>query len=204
MKIYTGKNIDDLLQAVATEKGVAVSELEYEIIEEKGGFLGIGSKVVAKITCEKDIEEFILSYLSNFFQNIKMNVKVTLTKEERVYKIILDSENNALLIGKNGLRLQSITNVVRSAASAKFKRRLNVIVDVNGYKEDKYHKICSQAVRIAKTVQKTKVDAVLDPMPNDERKAIHHYLTNMPRVRTLSEGEGNQRRIKLVYDETKK
>lgn len=204
MKIYTGKNIDELLQSVAKEKGVAVSDLEYEIVEEKGGFLGIGSKVTAKITCEQDIEEFIVAYLNKFFADIQLDVAVSLTKEDRLYKIVLDSENNAILIGKNGARLQAITSVLRSAASSKFKRRLNIIVDVNGYKDDKYKKLSSQAVRIAKTVQKTKVDAVLDPMPNDERKAVHNYLTNMSHIRTVSEGEGNQRRIRIVYDENKK
>ncbi|MGL5541526.1 MAG: R3H domain-containing nucleic acid-binding protein, partial [Erysipelotrichaceae bacterium] len=74
----------------------------------------------------------------------------------------------------------------------------------NGYKQDKYEKLCSMAVRAAKSVQRSKVDVLLDPMPNDERKAIHNYLTNMHQVRTVSEGEGNQRRIRIVYDANKK
>ena len=60
------------------------------------------------------------------------------------------------------------------------------------------------ALRIAKTVQRTKVNASLDPMPNDERKAIHSYLVNMPKIRTVSEGEGKDRHIVIVYDANKK
>ena len=55
------------------------------------------------------------------------------------------------------------------------------------------------ARRVAKTVQRTKTDAVLDPMPADERKAVHNYLSTMKYVRTVSEGEGNQRRLKICY-----
>ena len=40
-------------------------------------------------------------------------------------------------------------------------------------------------------------------MPADERKAIHNYLTNMRNISTVSEGEGNQRRLKIVYDPEK-
>jgi spoIIIJ-associated protein len=41
-------------------------------------------------------------------------------------------------------------------------------------------------------------------MPNDERKAIHSYLVNMPKIRTVSEGEGKDRHIVIVYDANKK
>ena len=54
------------------------------------------------------------------------------------------------------------------------------------------------------SVQRSHVDASLDPMPNDERKAIHSYLANIPNIRTVSEGDGKQRHIKIVYDPTKK
>ena len=57
------------------------------------------------------------------------------------------------------------------------------------------------AVRIAKTVVRTKVDASLDPMSNDERKVIHQALTNFKHVRTESEGEGNKRHLIIKYSE---
>ncbi|MGL5978549.1 MAG: protein jag [Erysipelotrichaceae bacterium] len=204
MKQYTGKNIDDLLHSVATEKGVEVTQLYYEVVEEKGGFLGLGSKVTAEIYCDLDVIEFIKAYLERFFHGIGMEVSVSVTQVDKVFKVLLNADNNAILIGKNGQRLQAIIAVTRSATSAEFKKRINVFVDINGYKEEKYEKLSSMAVRIAKTVQRTKVDVVLDPMPNDERKAIHNYLTKMNHVRTVSEGEGNQRRIRIVYDQTKK
>ena len=40
-------------------------------------------------------------------------------------------------------------------------------------------------------------------MPNDERRIIHKELTDMPKIRTESEGSGNRRHIKIVYDDTK-
>ena len=59
------------------------------------------------------------------------------------------------------------------------------------------------ARRIAKTVQRTKVEAILDPLPNDERKVIHQYLGEMKNIRTESVGEGRDRRLKIIYDEHK-
>ena len=58
-------------------------------------------------------------------------------------------------------------------------------------------------MRAAKSVQRTKIKASLDPMPNDERKVIHSYLANMPNIRTESEGDGKNRHITIIYDENK-
>ena len=43
MKKYTGKTLNDVLNAAAKEKGVSVEELTYFVTEEKQGFLGIGA-----------------------------------------------------------------------------------------------------------------------------------------------------------------
>ena len=55
------------------------------------------------------------------------------------------------------------------------------------------------AKRIGKQVQRTKVDAVLDPMPNDERKIIHKILSDWNNLETASEGEGSFRHICIRY-----
>ena len=188
VKVYTGKNLEELLKSVAAEKGVAVEDLTYTVKEEKSGFLGIGGKVEAEIYCSKDIEE-----------------EVTVENDNGFYRIAINAENNAVLIGKNGTALQSLNTIVKAAVSAEFKKRIGVLIDVNGYKQEKYKKVCSLAMRVAKDVRRTKTDAILDPMPADERKAVHNHLAGMECISTVSEGEGNQRRLKILYtpDKTK-
>lgn len=103
------------------------------------------------------------------------------------------------MIGKAGKSLQAFNRLVKAAVSAAFKKRIGLLIDVNGYKEERYEKICKMAVRIAKDVRRTKVDAVLDPMPADERKAIHNALAGMNDISTKSEGEGEGRRLHILY-----
>ena len=204
MKSYTGKNLEEALNLAAKDKNCTKEDLTYTVVEEKAGILGFGSKATITAYWDGDIISFIVEYLNRYFKGINMEVSVECTKEDYLFKIVLNADNNAILIGKNGQTLQDINTVVTTAASSEFKKRVMVLTDINGYKESKYQKECAAALRVAKTVQKTKVDAILDPMPNDERKAIHKYLANMPRIRTVSEGEGNKRRLKIVYDETKR
>lgn len=203
MKTYTGKNLDEVLNQAAEEKGVSVSELTYKVIEESSGFLGIGSKVTITAYCKNDISEFMKEYLQNYFDGIHMEAEIQIEMDGEYFHINLNTENNAILIGKNGQTLQAMNTVLKSAVSSEFKRRVGVLIDINGYKEEKYQKVCSLAQRVAKTVQRTKTTAVLDSMPADERKAIHNCLSNMKYISTVSEGEGNQRRLKIVYNEEK-
>ena len=204
VKVYTGKNLDDLLKSVAAEKGVAVEELTYTVKEEKAGFLGIGGKVEAEVYCSKDIEAFLKAYLERFFENIEMQAEVTVENDDGFYRIQINAENNAVLIGKNGTALQSLNTIVKAAASSEFRKRVGVLIDINGYKQEKYHKVCALAMRVAKDVRRTKTDAILDPMPADERKAIHNHLADMDCITTESEGEGNHRRLKIMYTADKK
>lgn len=200
MKSYTAKTLDDLLKNAAAEKEVAIEDLTYYITEEKKGLLGLGSSVTADVYCLKDVKEFIFDYLGNFFTNLNLEIEIEIFQQADAFKVMLNAENNAILIGKNGQTLQAINTVVKSAANSMFKRRFQILVDINNYKESRYEKVMAMAKRIAKTVQRTKVTATLDPMPNDERKVIHQALTDMPHIKTESEGEGSNRHLKIMYD----
>ena len=75
------------------------------------------------------------------------------------------------------------------------------MIDINHYKEDRYAQVKSIAKRVARQVQQSHVDAVLDPMPNDERKVIHKTLADWESISTESEGVGTDRHICIRYHE---
>lgn len=203
MKSYSGKNLEDLLQSVAREKGVKVEDLTHFITEEKTGFLGFGASVTAEIYALSDVRDFLQEYLERFFKTLEQNVEVEVLQDSDTFKVMLNAENNAILIGKNGQTLTAINTVVRAAVNSSFKRRFNLMVDINNYKVERYDKVMQIAARVARTVQRTKISATLDPMPNDERKVVHQYLSEMKNIRTESEGEGINRRLKIIFDRTK-
>ncbi len=199
MKSYTAKTLDDVLLLASREKDCRIDELTYYITEEKSGFLGIGSQITVEVYCLKDVNEFIYNYLNTFFNNLNVEVTIEIQQTNDVFKVMLNAENNAIIIGRGGQTLQAINNVVKGAVNATFKRRFQILVDINNYKVDRYKKVKSIAYRVAKTVQRTKVDATLDPMTNDERRIVHQYLTEMKNIRTESEGEGKERRLRIFY-----
>lgn len=198
-KRYTEKTLEEALKSAARDKGVSVEELHYNVLEEKSGFLGVGGSVEIEAYCEKDVENFIVSYIQQYFDNAQLDGQVDIENDNGFYRITVNTSNNAILIGKAGKTLQAFNRLVKAAASAEFKKRVGLLIDVNGYKEDRYEKITKMAIRVAKDVRRTKIDATLDPMPADERKAIHNALANMEDITTQSTGEGATRRLQILY-----
>lgn len=204
---FSGKTLEEALASAAHAKGVEAEELTYNILEEKAGFLGIGRTVTIEAWAPADVKTFIHDYIQTYFDNAKMDGTVDVTMEfdnnEYFYRVKVDTNANAVLIGRQGRTLQDFNRLVRTATSSVFKKHIRLMIDVNGYKEDRYEKIVRMAVRVAKDVRRTKVDAVLEPMPADERKAIHAALSDMKGITTRSEGEGAGRQLHIIYTPTK-
>ena len=83
-------------------------------------------------------------------------------------------------------------------------RRYRILLDISTYKEEKYEKITRMARRIAREVQKSKINAKLDPMTSDERRIVHNALSAMRNIKTESSGSGQKRQINIIYTEEKK
>ena len=199
MTKYTAKTLDELLENAAADKGCTVEELNYTVTEEKKGILGIGNSVTADVFTMEDVKEFLFDYLGNFFTGIDQDIEVAIEERSDSFIVNLNADNNAVLIGKMGKTLAAFNTVVRAAINEEFKKRIDVLIDINHYKEERYAKIRSMAKRIAKQVQRSHVDAELDPMPNDERKIIHKVLNDWHNIRTESEGEAGNRHVWIRY-----
>jgi spoIIIJ-associated protein len=199
MKTYTAKTLEDLLAAAAEEKGCAVEDLHYTVTEEKKGLLGIGNSVSAEVFNMDDVKEFLFDYLGDFFTSIDQDIEVAIEERTDGFIVNLNADNNAVLIGKMGKTLAAFNTIVRAAVNSEFNKRIDVLIDINHYKEERYSKLRSMAKRIARQVQRSKVDVELDPMPNDERKVIHKTLNEWHNIRTESEGEGSRRHICIRY-----
>ena len=50
---FTGKTLDEALNAACNAKGCTKEELHYEVTEEKSGFLGIGKQLKLKHIAKK-------------------------------------------------------------------------------------------------------------------------------------------------------
>lgn len=199
MKTYEGKNIDDVIHHACLDLGVTIDQLNYEIIEEKKGLFN--KKVVIECYTEGMIQEYLEGFIRRTLSNMEFEVEtVSYIQNDRIY-VNVNTDNNSILIGKNGVILRALNFIAKNAVQNEFKKRIEISIDINGYKESRYKKVASMAKRLGKQVLRTKVDVKLDPLPADERKVIHQVISEMNHLKTESKGEGKNRFVTISYVE---
>lgn len=200
MKTFQGKTLEEVLQSASEELLIPVKDLNYAVTEEKKGLFG--KKVTIEVYEVSDAVAFAEQYLVKAVASFGIEATAKTELQEDIIRITLDTTHNSILIGKNGSTLQALNTLVRLATSAKFKKKYRVLVDINNYKDGKYEKITHIAVKTAREVQKTHIDATLMPMTSDERRIVHNALTDMKNIRTESIGEKNDRAVVIKYVKT--
>lgn len=186
---YEGKNGEELLNRALSELNASKTEIYYGLKEEISGSLFKKEKYYLTIVLKDDVIEYIKSYLKEVTDLMDIKVEFETSKRENYIKINMISDNNAILIGKNGRTMESLQSLIRQSIQTKLGIKINVILDANGYKEKQQKNIERLAIRLAKDVRKTKVEVKMDSMNSYERRLVHNCLTDFKGVTTISEGE---------------
>ena len=199
MKSYAGKTVEDALKAASEDTGTPVDELVYIVTDKKKGIFN--KKIIVDIYELSDIIRYAEDYVLSVIDTLNIDSTVSTKLDEDIIRITIDSTHNPILIGKNGKTLQALNELTKLAVSNHFRKRFRILLDVNGYKDNKYDRLARIARRYAHEVQKTKTTYTFDPMPADERRAIHNACSSMPHIRTESSGEGTHRQVQIIYVE---
>lgn len=197
MNEYIGKTLEDALKKASEDLEIEIENLVYSIQEEKKGLFS--KKTTIAVYMMEDIVHFAEEYILNITDTLDIEATASTDLIDGIMRITIDSTNNPILIGKNGKTLQALGDLTKAALSNKFHRHFRVLLDVNGYKDKKYRKLAFKAKTVAKEVQRTKINATLDPMPADERRVVHNALTHMRNIKTESKGVGSHRQVQIIY-----
>jgi spoIIIJ-associated protein len=110
---------------------------------------------------------------------------------------IVGDDLNAL-IGRKGEVLNALQYVCRLIVSREVEHWVNLVVDVERYKQRRASSLRQLAERIADRVARTKQPVALEPMPPNERRVIHITLRSHPTVTTQSVGKGERRKVTII------
>ncbi len=118
--------------------------------------------------------------------------------------LILDVRGNdlSMLIGRKGETLSALQYLTRLITSKELGEGVNVMVDIEGYRQRREEQLRRVARRMAEQAAQRKRTLSLEPMPPNERRIIHLELRDHPAVRTESVGEGDRRKVTIIPKET--
>ncbi len=180
---------------LATEKlNANIDEIIYTIEEEKGRLFKAANYKIKAMTLI-DLVEKIKEYLEEVIKNLGMEANFETSVRDRKINIGMYSDNNAILIGKNGQTLKALETLVKQKIMNEYRTSIYINIDVENYKEKRIQNLESLAKKTAREVRSTKVEATLENMNSFERRVVHNVLTNFKGVTTTSEGEEPNRHV---------
>ncbi len=188
-KVFEGKNKEELLNKALNELNASQDEVYYNIEEIVSGGLFKSKKYTLNIILKEDIVEYAKSYLKNILDLMGINAELEVQKRDNYIKINMFSDNNAILIGKNGRTMASMQQLLRQTIKNKLNIKINIILDVEEYKIKQQKNIERLAVKLAKDVVRTNIEVKMDSMNSYERRLVHSRLADFDGVTTESTGE---------------
>ena len=186
---YTGKTKEEAIQLAKEDLQEVEENLFIRELETTKGGLFKSKKVEIEVIEKRDVIKEIKDYLIRILKKMGYNVNIEVKNKEEVPKYIIFSDNDALLIGKNGKNLKALSTVVSQYLNTELGQSYKFVLDVNEYKEKREQSLERLAKKIAREVAQTQVEVKLDSMNSYERRLIHNALTNNKKVYTESEGE---------------
>jgi len=193
-RIYEGKEIEEIKRKIQEELQLTENDYFIKYDEEKAGLFK-GKKIIAEVITKEDILKEIKSFLNNIFKLMNIEAQLESKIREDQISINIISDNNPILIGKNGKTLDALQIILKQMIQVASNHSMNILLDVEGYKNKKIKNIEFLAKKTAKEVARTKVEAKLNDMNSYERRIVHTVLSESKDVYTESIGEEPNRAV---------
>ena len=130
----------------------------------------------------------------------RMGLKVAVQIREDGEEVILDisGEDAGRVIGKKGQTLDALQFVINKIVNRFPESRRHVLLDSGDYRQRREDGLASLARREAKRAIAQSRVITLEPMSPRDRRVVHLSLAKFPGVSTRSDGEGNERRVRII------
>ena len=192
---YTGKTKEEAISNATIDLQETQNNLIIKELEEIKGGLFKSKKVEIEVIERREVVKYIKEYLQKLLKELGFTVNIEIKNKDEIPTYTIYSDNDALLIGKNGKNLKALSILTSQHLLNELGKNFKFTIDINSYKEKREKSLEYLAKKIAREVAATKVEAKLDSMNSYERRIIHNALTNNKQVYTESEGEEPNRYV---------
>lgn len=202
MKIlkYEDKNLELALKKCLEELNLTENDIIYEV-EETEAKLFKSKKVILSVITKDSVKDFIKEFIKNISNLMNIDIKLEVKEEDNIYNVIMVSNNNPILIGKEGRTIAALQLLLRQSLTAKTGMNIKVNLDASNYKAKKVKNFEYEIKKIIREVQKSKIDAKLDPMNSYQRRIVHNLVNKYDNLSSESIGVEPERYIIIKYED---
>jgi spoIIIJ-associated protein len=147
------------------------------------------------------------SVVSKLIHHLGMKAQVSAhydessTDDRRTIQVDVRGDNLSALIGRQAETLNAFQYVASLIVGKQTQQWVQLVVDVEGYRERREKQVRQTALKMVEQVIKTGRKATLEPMTASERRVIHIELRGHPAVTTESTGEEPHRKVVILPKE---
>jgi spoIIIJ-associated protein len=134
-------------------------------------------------------------FLEGLLDALDVDGDITTWVDEVGGHIDLEGTDLEVLVGPNGETLDALQELTRLAVLRQSKRRVRLLIDINGFRARQREQLTSMVRATVEQVIRTREDHELQPMSPAERKIVHDAVAAIDGARTESLGEEPNRRV---------
>lgn len=191
--VFEDKTLNDAKEKALKE--LNINEENLIILSEKENKGLLKKSYVLEVSTIDDVILFIKKTLNEILKLMSIESNLEVRRRDNKIDIKIFSNNNSILIGKNGRNMKALQTIIRQIVKNYVPIKLMITIDVENYNDKRVRNLEYLAKNIAKEVANTKVETKLDDMNSFERRVIHNILSNNKYVYTISEGEEPNRHV---------
>lgn len=198
----SGKTVEDAIQAGLAQLNVQQDRVQVNVLEQpsKGLFGLIGAKEAkVELVLLPDAIEHGIQFLQDVFSSMEQNIQIERKDEDEATRLNFHGSELGILIGRRGQTLDALQYLTNIVVNRQSNQHIRIILDAENFRERRRQTLEQLAGRLAERVIRTRKEVILEPMSPQERKVIHSYLQDHPKVKTYSKGDEPNRRIVITF-----
>jgi spoIIIJ-associated protein len=165
-------------------------------VDEQGGTVEpVDHSRVAAAEVPDDLIVGVDQFMTALMDAMGLDATVDAYDAGEVVAVDVATNETGLFIGQKGETIDAIQYLVNVAVYRDRPFVKRIVVDSEGYRQRRVEAIQGMAHRTARRAIREKRPLSLPPMSAAERRVVHLFLKENPKVTTSSEGKEEERRV---------
>lgn len=199
MSVSNADTGNDLLESPTQVEEVTLEEevtLPADVSQVPAHASSKGSDSVSdKMTAPSELIVGIDEFMTALIEAMGLDATVDAYDAGDVIFVDVAVKEAGLFIGQKGETIDAVQYLLNVAIYRDHPFSKRIVVDSEGYRQRRVEAIQGMAHRTARRALREQRPLSLPPMPPAERRVVHLFLKENPRVTTSSDGEDEERRV---------
>lgn len=197
---YEGKTEEEAKEKCINDLNISEEEIFFKKTETEAKLFK-SKKIIIEAIKKQDIIDYIKGYIKELDKSFNIEIKSEVNEKDNIVKVVLVSNNNPILIGKDGKNIEALQTLLRNSLRNQIGLDIKINVDASNYKKKKEENFEREIKKIIKEVQETHIETKLDPMNSYNRRLVHNLASKFKNIKTESIGEEPNRYTIIKYEE---